>query len=120
MNITKFPTPDRQTSSLGRHKWSVPRLFELSKDLPIMDVPLNHLNIRYTYDGMSLRELAEHVMAVNEADLSFPIILDEDGEIMDGRHRVIKALIKGRTTISAVRFEVNPSPCEISEDIEER
>jgi hypothetical protein len=56
-----------------------------------------------------------HIKAVENADLKCPIILDEDGEIMDGRHRIMKALWKGKKTIKAVRFDVNPSPCREDE-----
>ena len=29
---------------------------------------------------------------------------------MDGMHRVVRALLEGRATISAVQFEVHPDP----------
>jgi len=54
--------------------------------------------------------------AVNDADLTFPIILDEDGDIMDGRHRVMKAMLLGEESILAVRFDKNPSPCKIDDE----
>jgi hypothetical protein len=54
-----------------------------------------------------------HINAVLSADLKFPIILDEDGEIMDGRHRLMKAMLNGDETIRVVRFDENPSPCRI-------
>jgi hypothetical protein len=57
-----------------------------------------------------------HMKAVQAADLNFPIILDEDGEIMDGRHRIMKAFLEGKETIKAVRFDTNPDPCRIKED----
>lgn len=101
---------------LGKHKWSVPRLFELSKNLPVMEIPLNHLNVYNTYEKLTLREMVMHIRAVQNADLSFPIILDEDGEIMDGRHRIMKAILEGKETIKAVRFEENPPPCVITEE----
>ena len=49
------------------------------------------------------------------ADLSRPIILDEDGELMDGRHRLMKAMLLGEESVLAVRFDENPSPCRVSE-----
>lgn len=113
MSVKHFCTPDNQMAKLGKHKWHVSRLFELSKCLPVMDVPLEHMNMYYKYNSLTLRELAGHMVAVKNADLSYPIILDEDGEIMDGRHRLIKAIIKGRRSIKAVRFPENPSPCEV-------
>jgi len=51
-----------------------------------------------------------HMHQVYEADLSYPIILDEDGYVMDGRHRIAKALFLGLKTIKAVRFERTPLP----------
>lgn len=106
--------PD-QYSRLGKNAWSVQRLIGLSKDFEVMDIPLNHLNIYSVYENLTLREMVMHVKAVNDADLSFPIILDEDGEIMDGRHRIMKAMLIGEKTIKAVRFDENPYPCKIDE-----
>ena len=42
--------------------------------------------------------------------------MDEDGEIMDGRHRMMKCLLEGIETIKAVRFEENPYPCKKTEN----
>jgi hypothetical protein len=90
-------------------------LLELSKDLPVMEVPLNHLSLYYTYEKLTLRDMVMHMNAVNNADLDKPIILDEDGELMDGRHRLMKAMLLGKETIKAVRFDENPSPCKVSD-----
>lgn len=111
VKILEWVKPEEQTCSLGKSVWSIPRLFNLSSKLPVLDVPIEHLNIYNTYKEISLREMVSHFNAVNAADLSYPIILDEDGIIMDGRHRIMKALMLGRKTIKAVRFEQNPPPC---------
>lgn len=115
IKIEKWVAPNQQQGRLGRHKWSVARLFELSRNLPVMEVPLAHLNIYYTYKDLRMREMVMHMKAVLEADLSYPIILDEDGDIMDGRHRVMRALLEDKETILAVRFEKNPEPDEITD-----
>lgn len=115
MKIRKWADPKNQMCSLGRLSWSVPRLFELSRDLPVMDVPLNHLSLYFIYEKITLRDMVMHMNAVNKADLSKPIILDEDGELMDGRHRLMKAMLLGVETIKAVRFDDNPSPCSEEE-----
>lgn len=111
----EFCKPKEQVAKLGRHVWSVPRLFELSKSLEVMDVPLKHLHMYYTYERLTLRELVGHMKAALDADLKYPIILDEDGEIMDGRHRLMKAMLTGKKTIKAVRFNKNPNPCRIED-----
>jgi hypothetical protein len=116
MKIKPFIKTHAQMSRLGCHSWSVARLFELSKDFKVMEIPLDHLHLHYTYENLTLRDMVMHMIAVVRADLSFPIILDEDGEVMDGRHRIMKALIWGHKTIKAVRFDENPEPCRIKED----
>ncbi len=113
--IKHWATPDVQESRLGKHTWSVARLITLAKDLPVMHIPLEHMNMFYKYENLTLRELVGHMKAVQDADLRYPIILDEDGDIMDGRHRLMKAILEGKKTIKAVRFTENPSPCKVTE-----
>ena len=115
MKIKEWLAPREQEVRLGRNTWCVARLFELSRDLPAMEIPLNHLNVSNFYERLTLREMVTHMKAVNAADLEKPIILDEDGEIMDGRHRIMKAMLTGATTIKAVRFDENPYPDKVSE-----
>jgi len=115
MKIDNFCDPNKQMSRLGKHEWAVSRLITLSKDLKVMSIPINHLNIYYIYENLTLREMIGHMKSVLDADLKHPIILDEDGEVMDGRHRIMKAIIEGKKIIKAVRFEENPSPCKLIE-----
>lgn len=51
-----------------------------------------------------------HAKKIAHADLRYPIILDADGSIMDGAHRVGKAMLEGRSHVQAVRFSVRPEP----------
>jgi len=115
VHIKAWVDPKDQMCRIGRHHWSVPRLFELSRGLEVMDVPLRHLNLYNVYEKLTLREMVMHMRAAEAADLSRPIILDEDGELMDGRHRVMKALLVGAETIKAVRFDENPSPDRVDD-----
>ncbi|CAB4123357.1 hypothetical protein UFOVP40_27 [uncultured Caudovirales phage] len=80
-----------------------------------MEVPLNHLNVWHSYDKLTLRDMVMHMKAVNAADLNYPIIIDEDGELMDGRHRLMKAMLNGVDTVKVVKFEENPSPCQVKD-----
>lgn len=115
MKVKQWAHPHEQLCSIGRHSWSVPRLFELARNLPVMDIPLDHMHLYYTYEKLTLREMVMHMKAVNAADLEKPIILDEDGELMDGRHRLMKAMLLGNETIRAVRFDENPPPDRVSD-----
>ena len=108
---------DGQLCRLGNNEWSIARLITLTKNLEVMDIPLKHLNVYYLYKDLTLRDMVMHMNAVNDADLSYPIILDEDGEVMDGRHRIMKALMNEEKTIKAVRFDKNPTECrQVNDD----
>ena len=106
-NFWPWPTDE------GTDAWDVDRLIELTRDLPIDQVPLGsiwQLDTAHWGTELTPREIAGHVHLVRDADLSYPIILSADGRVMDGMHRVVKALIEGRDTIAAVQFGVQPEP----------
>ncbi len=69
-----------------------------------------------TSGEITCRAVVEHAKLIQEADLSFPIILSADGRVMDGIHRVGKALLEGRETIEAVQYEVDPEPDYVDVD----
>lgn len=58
----------------------------------------------------TLRELSEQAKRICEADLNYPIILSAEGHLMDGKHRLAKALMLGQQEIAVVRFLENPEP----------
>lgn len=44
-----------------------------------------------------------------QADYNFPVLIDEDGFVLDGRHRLLKAIDEGKTkqtTLTATREEI--------------
>lgn len=97
----------------GLRAWDVDRLVSLTKDLvpelvPISDI--RELDEEYWGGVMTCREVGEHARLVQEADPSFPVILSSDGRIMDGMHRVLKALLIGLSHVPAVRFSADPMP----------
>ena len=96
----------------GLKAWDVDRLVALTKHLrprPVSVTSIRELDEPY-WGEMTSREVAEHARLIEECDLSFPIILSSDGRIMDGMHRVLKALIEGESDIKAVQFSVDPEP----------
>jgi hypothetical protein len=111
-------------SQHGLLAWDVDRLVELSRHLPRTYVPLTairELDEPWAGDGepQIWRRLIEHLKLIEEADLSFPIILSANGDIMDGRHRVAKAAWQGRADIQAVQFERDPEPDHVGKQPEE-
>jgi hypothetical protein len=112
----------RETSR-GLCAWNVHRLVALSRDLPRESVPLlaiRELDEPYWANGinqrLSCREIVKHARLMLDCDLAFPIILSSDGRVMDGMHRVCKALLDELTHIEAVRFVDDPEPDYIGVD----
>lgn len=97
--------------------WDIDRLVALSADLPRGPVPLTairELDEPFWFaDGSAdatCRAITDHARLIEAADLTYPIILSSDGGVMDGMHRVAKALLLGRDTIEAIQFSIDPGP----------
>ena len=102
-------------SRQGLLAWDVDRLVRLASDLPRKVIPLSairELDAVWFGDNESptWRALIDHLRLIDEADLSYPIILSASGAVMDGMHRVAKAVRQGRSDITAVQFDEDPEP----------
>jgi len=97
-------------------RWNVDRLIELVQALPCITVALSSLHEFdevYWFDTTyppTCRAVVQHAQRIQDVDLAYPIILSADGHVMDGMHRVAKALMLGQSTITAVQFEHDPPP----------
>jgi hypothetical protein len=100
----------------GYKAWDVDRLVAMTKDFPRIEVALSdirELDEAFPADEkgtVTWRNVVGHMALIEAADLSYPIILAANGEVMDGRHRVAKAMLKGKATIGAVQFTNDPEP----------
>ncbi len=101
----------------GIDAWYVERLIELSKDLPLQYIdPTDVSEIRenhwYFHDSSIPTPLSiiEHARLINDCELTYPVILDTNGRVMDGMHRICKAVMIGHSTIPAVQFSIDPEP----------
>jgi hypothetical protein len=104
------PSPD------GLQAWDVDRLVALAEALPSEAIALQglaDLDTPYWFDhgsAATVRAVVQHMRLVNDADLLYPIIVDPGGGVMDGMHRVAKALLLGHATIEAKRLVALPEP----------
>ncbi len=101
----------------GLLAWDVSKLLRLTESLPIEEVALTaiaELDENYWYEDAgakpSCRSIAEHMRLVQDCDLAYPIILCPAGRLMDGMHRVLKALLLGHGHIRAYRLPELPAP----------
>ena len=104
-------------SDQGLLAWDIRRLIKLSRELPVEQVSLADVaeldeTHWYEHEGNSptCRSLLEHMKLIDEVDTSYPIILDQDGRVMDGMHRVCRAAREGEEQVQAVRFRTTPEP----------
>lgn len=49
-----------------------------------------------TWNIHTLLDFANEIRNINEVSLDYPIILDINGYILDGAHRVVKAYLEGK------------------------
>jgi hypothetical protein len=103
-------------SQQGLLAWDVDRLVELSRHLPRRYIPLTairELDEPWAGDGepLSWRKLIEHLKLIEEADLSFPIILSQTGTswmvgIAWPRPRGRSAPRSRRSSLSGIRNQI--------------
>ena len=100
-----------------RYVWDIHRLVRLAaSEQPVLVSmsAIGELDENWWYQGETdvptPRSLADHMTLVQATDLNHPIILCSDGRLMDGMHRLVRALLEKRETILAVKFEKTPEP----------
>lgn len=104
--------------------WYTENLWPLTAGLPVFDLPLESVKAWTGAPALdedcwfgghpaTLREVAKHSARIQAASLEHPIILNFDGSLMDGGHRLCKALLEGHETIRAVQFVAMPPPDEV-------
>jgi hypothetical protein len=104
-------------SPQGLCAWDVDRLVKLAQNLPRERVPLSairELDEPY-WSGepgqqLTCRDVVTHARLILDCDFAYPVILSSDGRVMDGMHRICRALLEGLTDIEAVRFIHDPNP----------
>ncbi len=96
-------------SGVNDEYWDIENLVRQAKKLDIMEIPMDHLCIDQNIAGIPIRTFVSHTLSIMDCSHNqYPIILDDTGSIMDGRHRVARALFDKEKSIKAVRFEENP------------
>ena len=105
------------------HVWDVNRLLRLHANVPTQAVALSQIaEIQQAYwfpnTHPSTADIVEHMRLVEAADLAYPILMDAEGKLMDGMHRVAKALLAGHSHIHAQLLPQTPAPDFINVDVD--
>lgn len=102
--------------SIGDARWSVARLIQLSKDYPVHEVPVFAMAAWMWpwEDTLTIEKFCRHAKRVKDADMQYPILISPDGGIIDGVHRLCKAIINEEPTIKVKYFTKMPE-CDSNE-----
>jgi hypothetical protein len=91
--------------------WDVDTLIAISAHVPVEQVAVasvSELDTNYWSDGTgtsrTVRQIVEHARLILAVDIEYPVIISSDGRVMDGMHRIARALLEGRTHVPARRF----------------
>lgn len=94
-----------------RHVWDVEKLWELSKNLPVHTIKIDSIkeldqDCWFTDSRNTpiptIRNVALHCQRIINADMKHPILLCSDGQLIDGGHRIAKALMDEKSEINAI------------------
>ena len=108
IKIPEWIGQDDQSICIGDGKWvRIPDLIHQARDLESFEADLRSMDVGGDKfeDANSTMGFLTHVKAMFNADLDYPVIMDQDGWVVDGRHRIAKAIYAGLDTVKAVRFE---------------
>ncbi|CAG7614972.1 hypothetical protein ACFQI7_00855 [Paenibacillus allorhizosphaerae] len=99
-----------------RHVWDVEKLWKMSENLPVTKVNIDSIkeldqDCWFGFGSTSvptIRNVASHCKRIIEAKMEYPILFTADGCLIDGGHRIAKALMNGQQEIDAVFIETLP------------
>ena len=101
--------------ALGERAWHIETVWRAAEGLPAQDVLIAQIqevdeDCWFKGGPATVRAVVDHARGILAADLRHPIILAADGQVLDGMHRIAKAILDGHDTISAQRLAVDPDP----------
>lgn len=99
--------------------WSASNLIQWCKeqDYPIFKLPLVGINLNTSVWKIdNIYDFIYHMNRCKDCNKTYPIILDDAGQVCDGWHRICKAIIDGDAEIDAIRIEKMPDADGIREN----
>ncbi|MEM8993831.1 MAG: hypothetical protein AAGF23_03455 [Acidobacteriota bacterium] len=112
----RAPSNDLRAATFTvRRTWLVKRLWRLAEGLPVELAPVDDFDLDQVSwwrpgELPSIRSVLGHCRRILDADPTFPVIVSTSGVIMDGKHRLARAVLDGQSLLRAVRFGADPAP----------
>ena len=111
--------PGENTYKQGGKEWYLSTLEEACENIPLVQYDLMSVDLNsypWHFKNWSFDTFLYHIKRMENVDITKPIIITPWGYVCDGWHRVAKAIMDGRDTISAYRLKVMPEPDKVNED----
>lgn len=70
---------------------------------------LKQLNVKKS----NLEQYQKDIKKIINADLKYPVIINERFELIDGNHRLVQAMVKQKQFIECVMIDLRPYPCDL-------
>ncbi len=105
---------DEEKSALEKRWWYIKNL----AGLPAVDCEIDLMSLDISVMPWELTTIGDfigHTLDIQKCDDRFPIIVTPQGWIMNGWHRVVKAILAGKIKIKAVRLIELPEPDGVNE-----
>ena len=101
--------------SLGERAWHIETIWRAAEGLPAEDVLIAQIqevdeDCWFKSGPATVRAVVDHTRSILAADLGIPIILAADGQVLDGMHRIARAILAGHDTVLAQRLAADPDP----------
>ncbi len=103
--------------------WKVEDLWEHAKTLPVEFIPVETLveQLQGTCwtegeDDVTPEWVLGHTRRILKSDLDYPILVDENNIIVDGVHRLCKAVLEGKEVVKVQRFQRLPEPLFVTDE----
>lgn len=89
--------------------WEDKTLWQAAEGKPCIELSVSEL-ADMSFDGwntQTLADVARETRSIIKADMNYPILVTPEHRIMDGCHRVVKAVIYRQTSIKAIILDVS-------------
>jgi len=110
ITITVLPFKE-SGAKCGDEYWKASTLYDAARiqKCRVYRLPIEHLDLSTApFNGGRIYDYVYHAKRILNTDLNIPVIVGPLGGILDGWHRVGKALLEGKTFVKAMRLKEMP------------
>ncbi len=77
------------------------------------DCDISNVLEQIGWDSNQLERYQADIRKILKANLKYPVIINERGDLIDGNHRLIQALVRHQKTIECVKVDLRVYPCDL-------